>query len=107
MLEAICLFDPLHNAKTLALADEERGISQGDQEDQSTNTSTRPRPLSLRDGPKPDDPLNLTHSHGQKSNLVRPNKKNMDVNPFYCYFASVISKGQELVGRASGDHSDI
>ena len=42
----------------------------------------------------PDDPLNLTHSHGQKSNLVQHDKKNIDINPFYCYFASVIRKGQ-------------
>ena len=81
-----------------------RGPEQQHQRQCRAHSSTSPRrPLSLRDGPKPDDPLNLTHSHGQKSNLVWPNKKNMDVNPFYCYFASVISKGEEL----GGVHSDI
>ena len=46
---------------------------------------------------KPDDPLNLTHSGMAKNQIwYGLTKRNMDVNPFYCYFASVISKGGEL-----------
>ena len=46
---------------------------------------------------KPDDPLNLTHSGMAKNQIwYGLTKRNMDVNPFYCYFASVVSKGGEL-----------